>query len=199
MGGARIQELATGSAKPGNVATFVAVTEKDKPVAGLPPSAFKISENNQPIDSQVAELQLLETARYASFHALLLVDISQAKEAGLRRTLAKAAGAFVRRARQGQSVTVVAYDGSDKVRIVGEYPADAKATTPEQVDALLSLTPGDPSRNLRGAVVQGLEISRPPLGDECKPGAAGHAGRVRAGAGFGGTHAREPIQRCSFV
>ncbi len=158
LGGARIEELATGSAKPGNVAAFVAVTEKDKPVAGLPPSAFKISENDQFIDSDSAQLQLLEAARYASFHALLLVDISQAKEAGLRRVLAKAAGAFVRRARQGQSITVAAYDGSDKVRIVGEYPADAKAATPEQVDALLSLTPGDPSRNLRGAVVQGLEI-----------------------------------------
>ncbi len=43
LGGARISELATGSAKPGNVATFVAVTEKDKPAAGLPASAFKIT------------------------------------------------------------------------------------------------------------------------------------------------------------
>ena len=158
LGGARIQELATGSAKPGNVATFVAVTEKDKPVVGLPASAFKISENDQAIDPDTAQLQLMEPGRYAAFQALLLVDISQARDAGLRKTMAKAAAGFVRRVRQGQSVTVAAYDGSDKVRVVGEYPVDPHATSPEQVDALLNLTAADPSRNLRGAVVQGLDI-----------------------------------------
>jgi hypothetical protein len=158
LGGARISELATGSAKPGNVATFVAVTEKDKPVVGLPASAFKISENDQAIDPDTAQLQLLEPGRYAAFQALLLVDISQARDAGVRKTMAKAAAGFVRRVRQGQPVTVAAYDGSDKVRVVGEYPVDAHATSPEQVDGLLNLTPGDPSRNLRGAVVQGLDI-----------------------------------------
>ena len=74
LGGARIQELATGSAKPGNVATLVAVTEKDKPVSGLPPSAFKVSENDQNIDPETAKLQLLEPARYAAFHTVLLVE-----------------------------------------------------------------------------------------------------------------------------
>lgn len=158
LGGARISELATGSAKPGNVATFVAVTEKDKPAAGLPASAFKITENDQPIDPETAQLQLMEPARYAAFHTVLLVNISQAKEASARRALSKAAAAFVRRVRLGQSVTVVAYDGSDKVRVAGDYPAEARTTAPEQVDGLVTLAPGDPSRNLRGAVLQGLEI-----------------------------------------
>jgi len=158
LGGARIQELATGSAKPGNVATLVAVTEKDKPVSGLPPSAFKVSENDQNIDPETAKLQLLEPARYAAFHTVLLVDVSQAKDPAARKSLAKAAGAFVRRVRLGQPVTVVAYDGSDKVRVVGDYTAEPKATAPEQVDGLVNQTSSDPSRNLRGAVVQGLEI-----------------------------------------
>jgi hypothetical protein len=158
LGGARIQELATGTAKPSNVAILVAVTEKDKPVAGLPATAFKISENDQPIDAETAQLQLVEPARYAAFHAVLLVDTSQAKEVDSRKALAKAAAAFVRRVRQSQPVTVVAYDGSEKVRVVGEYSVDAKPTAPEQVDALMTLAPGDPSRNLRGAIVQGLAI-----------------------------------------
>ncbi len=158
LGGARITELATGSAKPGNVATLVSVTEKDKPVSGLPPSAFRISENDKTIDPETANLQLLEPARYAAFQTVLLVDISQAKDASARKQLAKAAGAFVRRVRLGQAVTVAAYDGSDKLRVVGDYPAEAKATAPEQVEGLLSLTPSDPSRNLRGAVVQGLDL-----------------------------------------
>ncbi len=100
----------------------------------------------------------MEPARYAAFHTVLLVNISQAKEASARRALSKAAAAFVRRVRLGQSVTVVAYDGSDKVRVAGDYPAEARTTAPEQVDGLVTLAPGDPSRNLRGAVLQGLEI-----------------------------------------
>jgi hypothetical protein len=158
LGGARITELATGTAKPGNVATFVSVTEKDKPVVGLPASAFKITENDQIVDADTAQLQLIEPARYATFHTVLLVDMSQAKDGSARKALAKAAAAFVRRVRLGQSVTVVAYDGSDKVRVVGDYAAEAHATTPEQVDALATLSLSDPSRNLRGAVLQGLEI-----------------------------------------
>jgi hypothetical protein len=158
FGGARIKELASGSAKPGNVAILVAVTEKDKPAGGLPPSAFKISENDQAIDPDTAQLQLMEPARYATFHTVLLVDISQAKDASVRKSLAKAAAAFVRRVRVGQSVTVVAYDGSDKVRVVGDYPAESHASGPEQVDGLATLAPSDPSRNLRGAVIRGLDI-----------------------------------------
>lgn len=158
LGGARITELATGSAKPGNVATLVAVTEKDKPVSGLPPSAFRVSENDQNIDPETAKLLLLDPSRYAAFQTVLLVDISQAKDSTARKQLAKAAGAFVRRVRIGQAVTVAAYDGGDKLRVVGDYPAEPKATVPDQVEALLNLAPTDPSRNLRGAVVQGLEL-----------------------------------------
>jgi hypothetical protein len=72
--------------------------------------------------------------------------------------VSKAAAAFVRRARRGQNVTVVAYDGSDRVKVVGEYPLDSHADAPEMVDALISLVPSDPSRNLRGAVAQGIEL-----------------------------------------
>jgi hypothetical protein len=158
LGGARITELALGSGKPSNVATLVSVTNKGKPVVGLPTSAFEISENDQPINADTSQTQLLDVARYAAFHAVLLVDISQANQAPARSVLAKAAGAFVRRVRLGQPVTVVAFDGGDKVRVVADYPLDGHATAPEQVDALISMAPVDPSRDLRGAVAQSLEI-----------------------------------------
>ena len=158
LGGARIDELALGSGKPSNVATLVSVTHKGKPVVGLPASAFEISENDQPINADTSQTQLLDVARYAAFHAVLLVDVSQANQEPARSLLAKAAGAFVRRVRLGQPVTVVAFDGSDKVRVVADYILDAHANAPEQVDALVTMAPVDPSRDLRGAVAQGIEI-----------------------------------------
>ncbi len=164
LGGARIDQIALGSGKPSNVAAFVSVTHKGKPVAGLPASAFEVSENDQPINADTSQVQLLDVTRYATFHTVLLVDISQANQAPARKLLAKAAGAFVRRARLGQSVTVVAFDGGDKVRLVADYSLDAHASAPEQVDALLPMAPVDPSRNLRGAVAQGLELLNRRLG-----------------------------------
>jgi hypothetical protein len=158
FGGAHIDELATGTSKPSNVAAFVSVTHKDKPVGGLPGSAFQLEENGQPINPETSQLQLIDPARYAAFHTVLLVDLGQSGQPAARTLLAKATAAFVRRARLGQAVTVVAYDGSDKVRIIADYPLDPHANAPEIVDALVSLTPTDPSRNLRGAVAQGIEI-----------------------------------------
>ncbi len=158
FGGARIDELATGASKPSNVAAFVSVTRKGKPVGGLPASAFQLEENGQPIDAETSQLRLIDPAMHAAFHSVLLVDLSQSNQAASRMLLAKAAGAFVRRVRLGQTVTVAAYDGSNQVRVVGEYALDRHATAPEIVEPLASLAPADPSRNLRGAVAQGLEI-----------------------------------------
>jgi hypothetical protein len=158
FGGARISELAIGANKPSNVAAFVSVTRKGKPASGLPASSFTVTENGQPINAETSKLQLIDPAHYAAFHTVLLVDLSQSTQPAARQQLAKAAAAFVRRSRLGQPVTVLAYDGSDKVRLIDEYPFDAHATAPEQVEPLVSLVPGDSSRNLRGAVAQGLEI-----------------------------------------
>ena len=158
FGGARIDELAIGTGKPSNVAAFVSVTRKGKPVVGLPASAFQLEEDSQPINAETSQLQLVDATHHAAFHAVLLVDISESSQPEPRRLVSKAAAAFVRRARRGQTVTVVAYDGSDKVKVVGEYPVDPHADAPEMVDALISLAPADPSRNLRGAVAQGIEI-----------------------------------------
>lgn len=158
FGGARIDELAIGTGKPSNVAAFVSVTRKGKPVAGLPASAFQLEENGQPINAETSQLQLVDAARHAAFHSVLLVDISESSQPEARRLVSKAAAAFVRRARRGQTVTVVAYDGSDKVKVVGEYPFDPHSDAPEMVDALIALVPADPSRNLRGAIAQGIEM-----------------------------------------
>ena len=55
FGGARIDELAIGTGKPSNVAAFVSVTRKGKPVVGLPASAFQLEENSQPINAETSE------------------------------------------------------------------------------------------------------------------------------------------------
>lgn len=158
FGGAQIKDVAFGSGKPSNVATLVSVTKGGKPVSALPPSAFAVEENDTPLSAETSRLSLLDVARYVAFHTVLLVDISQASQPQARVELAKAAASFVRRARLGQAVTVLAFDGSDQPKEVAEYPAEAHATGPDQVEALLTSAPADPSRNLRGAVLSAIDV-----------------------------------------
>lgn len=158
FGGAQIKDVAFGSGKPSNVATLVSVTKSGKPVSALPPSAFAVEENDTPLSAETSQLALLDVARYVAFHTVLLVDISQANQPQARVELAKAAASFVRRARLGQAVTVLVFDGSDQPKEVAEYPAEAHATGPDQVEALVASAPADPSRNLRGAVLSALDV-----------------------------------------
>ncbi len=153
-----LQPIASASGKPSNVAALVAVTRDDQAVSGLPLSSFTIEEDGQPIEVGSADARLLEPGLVAAFHTVLLLDLGHGTSEARRRELARAAGLFVQRVRRGQSVTVLGFDGSPHIRMLGEYPLDPNATGPEQVDSLVFMLPSDRSRNLRGAVNKALQL-----------------------------------------
>lgn len=157
FGGVRIHEIAIASGKPSNVAVIASVTRDGKPVADLPRSAFRVEENGQKLDPLSTHLQLLSPALVTGFQTVLLLDLNDASSESRRKQLAKAAGAFVRRVRRRQGVTVMVFDGAAKARVVSEYSPEPHATGPDQLDELLKLPARDPSRNLRGAVKQALQ------------------------------------------
>lgn len=157
FGGVRLTEVATASGKPSNVALIVTVTQKGQPVADLGPASFRLSENDQPLDARAIDLRLLDPATVATFHTFLVLDLGHASTEESRRQLARSAAAFVRRARQKQNVTVIAFDGSRRTRTVGEFSIESNGSGPEQLDNLLQMAPNDPSRNLHGAVISALD------------------------------------------
>lgn len=158
FGGVRLTELATATGKPSNVALMVTVTEKGQPVADLGPAAFQLTENDQLLDAQAVDLRLLEPSTVATFHTVLALDLGHANTDERRRQMARAAAAFVRRARQKQGVTVIAFDGSSRTRTIAEFSVEANGSGPEQLDSLLQIAPNDPSRNLHGAVIAALDV-----------------------------------------
>lgn len=158
FGGVRLTELATASGKPSNVAMLVTVEKKGQPVADLGPAAFQLTENDQLLDAQAVDLRLLDPSTVATFHTVLVLDLGHANSDERRRQLARAAAAFVRRARQKQGVTVIAFDGSNRTRTVAEFSVESNGSGPEQLDNLLQIAPIDPSRNLHGAVVAALNV-----------------------------------------
>jgi hypothetical protein len=153
----RLENVATASGKPSNVAALVSVTKKGEPVRELDLAAFKVIEDGTTLTGEQADIRLLDPASVAAFHTVLLLDLGHATSEDRKRQLAKAAASFVRKVRRSQPVSVLVFDGSSRTRLVGDFSAEPNGSGPEQLDNLLMMVPSDPSRNLRGAVVNGLE------------------------------------------
>jgi hypothetical protein len=154
-GGLRADTVATSAQKPGQIAMYVAIHEGDRAVRGLTEKNFRVREDGQDLDRDQIQQVLLPRDTVAAHHAALLVDMSGALTDDEKKRLAEAAGRFVTRARKGQPVTVLAFDGSPRIRQVATYPRGEAEV--DQVQALASYRPQDPSSALHGAVIQGLE------------------------------------------
>jgi hypothetical protein len=157
FGGVKLTEISTATGKPSNVATVVSVTQKGQPVADLGAAAFRLSENGQELDHGAVDLRLLEPSSVAAFHTVLLIDLGHGTSDEKKRQLSRAAAGFVRRVRQKQTVTVLAFDGSPRVRLVGDFTVEATGSGPEQLENVMMMVPADPSRNLNGAVISALD------------------------------------------
>lgn len=169
FGGLRLTAIATATDKPSNVASVVSVTQKGQPVSELGVAAFHISENDQPLDSQAIDLRLLDPSTVAAFHTVLLLDLGHGTTDRHRRQLSRAAAAFVRRVRKKQSVTVLAFDGAPRARLVTDFALDPNAAGPEFLENLMLMAPRDSSRNLRGALISALDTLDIKLGQSIRP------------------------------
>jgi hypothetical protein len=169
FGGVHLENLATASGKPSNVAALVSVTKKHEPVRELDVSAFRIIEDGKSLDLQQSDARLLDPVTVAAFQTVLVLDLGHASTDERKKQLSKAAATFVRQVRQRQPVTVLVFDGSPRTRFVGDFSVEPSGTGPESLDNLLLMVPADPSRNLRGAVLAGLEALDSRLDKSTRP------------------------------
>jgi hypothetical protein len=151
----QVNEIAGLATPPGHVTKVVTVLQRGKPIATLRPDAFRIQEEGHPLDSKLVELRLLPPEDAIAFHTVLLLDLGPAATKENRSLLIEAASRFVQVLQSRQSVTVLAFDGSTYIRVVGDFPRNARADTTTISEARLGQS-ADPSRNLRGAVLDGL-------------------------------------------
>jgi hypothetical protein len=153
LGGAQVESVATSAQKPSNVAMLVAVTEGGEPVTGLEPENFKIYENQQALSSDEVKRTLLDRTQFTSERVVLLVELQGEPSSQERARLVRAVEVFVERLQPVVAVAVFAYDGSDSLKLVGEYPRGGAQGT---VAPLTTLGAPDGSRNLHGAVIDGV-------------------------------------------
>jgi hypothetical protein len=151
--GSDLRPVASSVEKPSNVAFYVAVDNGEEPVTDLLADNFSIYENDQLIPKEQAQLTLLDGDVAAAHHAVLLVDVSASNDSD---RLGKAIAAFVTKVHPLEGVTVLAFDGSTELQSIAHVPKEGEAAALAEY-GLGDLRARDPSRNLYGAILNGLD------------------------------------------
>jgi hypothetical protein len=168
--GLKLRLINSSTQKPSNVAVYFTVdTSDDKPVPGLTADKFTIYEDGEKVSEFESKQTILNPQIAAAHYTLLLVDMSgSVTESGKIDDLVAAAKQFTSRVEKQQKVGISAFDGSpDLTTIVGFTESEGAASS--GVDRLKTFKAKDPSTNLNGAVVKGLEELKRALAGEPKP------------------------------
>ncbi|MBK7580558.1 MAG: hypothetical protein IPI67_10175 [Myxococcales bacterium] len=178
--------------KPSNVAVYLSVNDGNTPLTELTEQNFTIFENDQALSSEDSKLTLLDRELAAHHRALLLVDMSTAKDADTRTRIARGAAGFVAAVRKTQGVTVYAFDGGVEPKLIGEYAKGESG--PAELPELAAFVSADPSRNLNGAVQAGLKELDARLMGQQKPIRIGTLIVLTAGPDVAGRATTEAVQ-----
>jgi hypothetical protein len=155
LGGIHVEQVATSTQKPANVAVYVSVSKGDAPATGLTEKNFHVFEDGTELSPEQTQQALLPRDEAAVHRALLLVDMSgPVTEGDTRHQIAMAAARFVARAHVNEPVTVYAFDGGPSIRLIAEFPqgSDDIAEMPQ----LEGYTQTDSSSNLNSAIIESL-------------------------------------------
>lgn len=157
--------------KPNNVWVFFTVEEeKDgEPVAGLAAEDFDIYEDDKLV-SKFESKQVIQNPEVAAvMYTLLLLDMSGSiTESGESDAVVDAAHVFSEKVGKTQKVGVYAFDGGEDIYSVVRF-TEAKASIDGGLDGLRAYKPKDPSTNLNGAVIQGLQELKEALDADKRP------------------------------
>lgn len=179
--------------KPSNVAVYLSVSEGDTPITDLTEQSFAIYENDQLISPEESKQVLLDRTLAAHHRTLLLVDVSSAKDDATRTRLSRAVAAFVANVRKNQAVTVYAFDGAADLKSIGDFPRGE--TGPSELPELSGYASKDPSRNLNGAVQNGLKELGARLMSQQKSIRVGTLVVLTAGPDLAGRASAEQLQQ----
>jgi hypothetical protein len=165
-----VTRINSAEAKPNNVWVFFTVQDGDEPVAGLEADDFDIYEDEKLVSEFESKQTIQNPDVAAVMYTMLLLDMSGSiTESGEADALVDAAQSFVQQVEQTpQKVGVYAFDGGEKVMSVVPF-TEATGSVEGGLEGLRTYRAKDPSTNLNGAVVQGLDILRQALDRDERP------------------------------
>lgn len=164
-----VSRLNSDHKKPNNVWVFFTVQDEEEPVAGLAAEDFAIYEDDKLVSVFESKQTIQNPDVAAVMYTLLLLDMSgSVTESGQADLIVDAAQSFSDRVGQSQKVAVFAFDGGKDIRSVVGF-TEAKGSIEGGLEGLRSYKARDPSTNLHGAVVDGLEVLRKALDKDKRP------------------------------
>lgn len=165
-----VTRLNSDQKKPNNVWVFFTVETKDgEPVAGLAAEDFAIYEDEKLVSTFESQQTIQNPDVAAVMYTLLLLDMSGSiTESGSADLVVDAAQGFVDRVGQSQKVAVYAFDGGEDIRSVVRF-TEAKGSVEGGLEGLRTYKARDPSTNLHGAIVDGLDVLRKALDKDKRP------------------------------
>lgn len=154
-GGLTLKPISSSVQRPSNVAAFFAIEDGGEPITGLTESNFAVEEDGVVLDRNETRLTLLDPSSVALHHTVILVDLSGARDERQRELTSRGVAHLVDKLRPFQAVTILGFDGSSRLHPLGEFSKSADAQTPE-LGPIVNFRSSDESRNLNGAIVEGL-------------------------------------------
>lgn len=168
-GGLEVKRINSAEKKPNNVWVFFTVKDGEEPVGGLSADDFEIYEDGK-IVSKFESKQIIQNPEVAAvMYTMLLVDMSgSVTESDQIDPLVDAAKRFATKVGKTQKVGVYAFDGSDKLeKIVGF--TESEGSVESGLEKLRTYKSKDPSTNLHGAVIKGLDELEKELEKDSRP------------------------------
>lgn len=168
--GLQLTTIKTTQQRPSNVAIYFKVqTSTGQPVGGLTADRFRIYEDDQLVSQYESKQTIINPEVAAVHYTLLLVDMSgSVSGSGSVAELIQAVGTFTDRVEKAGKIGIYAFDGSQDLYPI--VPFTDQATSAKAGVASLSMfKPKDPSTNLNGAVVKGLDTLEDALGRTSQP------------------------------
>jgi hypothetical protein len=157
--GLRPQLIDSSVQKPSNVAVYFTVdTASGKPVPGLTAESFRIYEDGKLVSTYESKQTILNPQVSATHLTLLLVDLSASvTKSGELADLQAAVDRFTSRVGALQETAVYAFDGRADLIPLRNFSSGGGGVN------LSNFSNKDPSTNLNGAVVKGIEVLKKQL------------------------------------
>ncbi len=167
--GLQLTTIKATQQKPSNVAIYFKVKDSQGvPIAGLTADRFRIYEDDQLVSQYESKQTILNPEVAAVHYTLLLVDMSgSVTGSGTADTLVQAVGAFAERVDK-QKIAIYAFDGSPDLYPIVPF-TDQGASAKAGAAQLGTFKPKDPSTNLNGGIVKGLDELDNALGKATQP------------------------------
>ncbi len=153
-----VTEIKSTTQKPSNVAVYFKVTtNQGEPVPSLTAESFNIYEDEQLVSPTESQQVILNPEVAASHYTLLLVDMSgSVSESDDVSGIVSAADSFADRVESNNVVAIYAFDGNEDLHKLSDFRKAQEGDS--RAEKIASFKPDDPSTNLNGAVVKGIEL-----------------------------------------